>query len=151
MKKLILMIAVASLFSIGACGQSSKNVPANAKTFVSQKFPNATNIKWGKESSKEWEAEFKVNGKNFSATFDNNGAWMESEYEITANEIPNAVNATIQKSFAGYKITLSEISETKDGKVYEFGLAKGKDKLEVAIDAGGKVITKENAKEDEED
>ena len=43
------------------------------------------------------------------------------------------------------------ISETKDGKVYEFGLAKGKDKLEVAIDAGGKVITKENAKEDEED
>ena len=76
---------------------------------------------------------------------------MESEYEITANEIPNAVNATIQKSFAGYKITLSEISETKDGKVYEFGLAKGKNKLEVAIDAGGKVITKENAKEDKED
>lgn len=148
MKKLILMIAAVSLISAGACGQTTKrNVPANAKTFLTQKFPNATNVKWGKESSKEWEVEFKVSGKNFSASFDNAGAWIESEYEIAASEVPNAVNATIQKEFAGYKITLSEISETKDGKVYEFGLVKGKDKKEVAIDPNGKVKT--NAKEED--
>ena len=150
MKKLILLIAVASLCGIGACGQANKNVPEAAKTFMTQKFPNATDVKWGKEGSKEWEVEFKVNGKNFSATFDNKGAWKESEYEIAQSEIPAAVNATIQKEFAGFKITLSEISETKDGKVYEFGLAKDKVKKEVAIDASGKVVSKEKAEKEED-
>lgn len=150
MKKLIFMAAVASLLSIGACGQTAKNVPANAKTFLAQKFPNATKVNWDKENSKEWEAEFKFNNKNYSASFDINGTWIETEYEIAISEISGIVNATIQKEFAGYKITSSEVSETKDGLVYEFGMKKGKDKIEVAIDVKGVVKSKENAKKEDE-
>ncbi len=152
MKNLIFVIAVATLFSFNACGQINKDVPANIKTAFSQKFPDATKVKWDKENEKEWEAEFKMNGKEYSANFDNNGKWMETEYEISINEIPGAVKTTLDNEFNGYKIGESEISETADGKVYEFELKKDSNKMEASIDINGMVVKKEQIKkEDKED
>ncbi|MFH1319700.1 MAG: PepSY-like domain-containing protein [Bacteroidota bacterium] len=147
MKTLFLVIASAAIVSFNACSQTSKDVPANLKTAFSKKFPDATKVKWDKENEKEWEAEFKMDGKEYSASFDNNGAWMETEYEISTNEIPAVVKTTIEEEFSGYKIAESEISETADGKVYEFELEKDKVEMEVAIDTNGKIIKKEVKKE----
>ena len=133
-------------FSAGA--QKSKDVPANVTAAFAKKFPKASGVKWGKEGDKEWEAEFKMDGREYSANFDNAGTWMETEYEITAKEIPAAVKATLDKESAGYKIKESEISESKDGKVYEFVLEKGKTGIELAIDPNGKVVKKEAEKEE---
>jgi hypothetical protein len=150
MKNLFLVIAVFAIFSLNACGQTSKDVPANIKTAFLEKFPNATDVKWVNENEKEWEAEFKIDGKNYSANFDINATWMESEYEISTNEIPVAVKTTIDKEFAGYEIEKSEISETADGKMYEFELEKDTEKIDVAIDMKGKVEKKEQVKEENE-
>ena len=46
---------------------------------------------------------------------------------------------------------MSEISETKDGKIYEFSLEKDKTEMELAIDANGVVLKKEQIKEEKED
>ena len=151
MKTSILIIAAVLLISFSASGQSEKNVPANVATAFSQKFPDASKVKWGKEGDKEWEAEFKMNEKDYSANFDNAGAWKETEYEITVKEIPAAVKATLDKDFAGYKVAKSEVSETQEGKIFEFALSKGIEKLEAAIDAAGKVLTKEPVKKEKED
>ncbi len=151
MKNLFLVIAAAAILSLNACGQTGKDVPANIKTAFSEKFSNATNVKWSSESKKEWEAEFKIGGKSYSANFDINATWMETEYEISTNEIPVAVKTTIDKEFAGYKIEKSEISETADGKIYEFLLKKDGEKTEAAIDMNGKVVKKEQVKEEKEE
>ena len=150
MKNLFLVIAVTAILSLNACGQTSKDVPANIKTAFSQKFPDATNVKWDNENEKEWEAEFKMDGKEYSANFDINATWMETEYEISETEIPATVKTTIEKEFAGYKIEKSEISETADGKVYEFELIKDKVETEVAIDMNGKAVNKEQIEEEDE-
>ena len=42
-------------------------------------IPAATDVKWGKESAKEYEAEFRLNGNNVSANFGSDGAWVETE------------------------------------------------------------------------
>jgi hypothetical protein len=149
MKTSALIIAVI-LFSISACGQTNKDVPAGVATAFSQKFPKATKVEWGRENDKEWEAEFKIDGKEYSANFDNAGTWMETEYEIYAKEIPAAVKSTLDKEFAGFKIKVSEISETKDAKVYEFVLEKGEASFEAAIDPEGKLLSKEEMKEEDE-
>ena len=143
-------MAAALLISLNFCGQEVKDLPSGVKTAFTQKFPNATGVKWGKENAKEWEAEFKMAGKDYSANFDNAGAWMETEYKISANEIPDAVKSAIAKEFAGYKTDESEVSETAKGKVYEFAFSKGEVKMEAAFDLNGKLISKETLKEENE-
>ena len=148
---MILMVLTGTM-AFTACGQK-KNVPAKVKTAFTQKFPNATKVSWDKENANEWEAEFKMNGKDYSANYDNNGNWKETEYDVKDSEIPAAVKTTLNKNFAGYKVSESEISETAEGKVFEFQVKKGGKKMEVAISPNGKVVKKENKKEekDEED
>jgi hypothetical protein len=151
MKTSILIFSAFLLMSFSTYGQSGKDIPSNVATSFSQKFPHATKVVWGKENDSEWEAEFKMDEKEYSANFNNSGEWTETEYEISAKEIPAAVKITLDKECAGFKIKVSEVSETNEGKVYEFGLDKGEEKLEVAIDAAGKVLTKEVVKEEKED
>jgi hypothetical protein len=151
MKNLFLVIAIATFFCLNACCQSAKEVPVNVKSAFSQKFPAASKVKWGKENDNEWEAEFKLDGRKYSANFDNNGTWMETEYAVTKKEIPDAVKASLEKEFVGYKIEESEISETAEGKVYEFAIEKGKSEMEVSVDEAGKIIKKQEEKEEDDD
>ena len=144
MKNLMILMVLVSTMVFTACGQKKK-VPEKVKTAFAQKFPNVQKVSWDRENANEWEAEFKMNGKNYSANFDNNGKWKETEYEIKNNEIPVAVKATLNKDFAGYKVTESEISETAKGKVFEFQIKKSGEKMEVAILPNGKIIKKESA------
>ena len=150
MKTTILSFATILLFSFTACGQSGKDVPAPVKTAFSQKFSSAANVKWSMENDKEWEAEFKLGGKNYSANFDNAGTWVETEYQISVKEIPAAVKAALDKESAGAKIKVSEVTETKDGKSYEFVVGKGENETELVIDNTGNVLSKEQVKEENE-
>ncbi len=149
MKKYFLMMTMAAFLMLSACGQSTGNVPENVKAAFQKKFPNATKVSWGKENSHEWEAEFKMNRMEYSANFDTNGNWMETEYEISKKDIPPAVKATLDNQFAGYRITESEVSETANGQVYEFLLKEGGEKTEVAITKDGTVLKQKNEEEDE--
>ena len=66
-------------------------------------------------------------------------------------EIPAPVKATLDKEASGSKIKVSEVSETKEGKVYEFVIGKGEEKAELVIDIEGKVIRKEQLREKEDE
>jgi hypothetical protein len=146
MKNLILLIACVAFIGLNACGQTNNHVPNNVKTAFSKKFPNVTKMKWTAENGMEWEAEFNMEGKEYSANFDVNGMWKETEYEIIASDIPEVVSSTLFKEFEGYKISESVISETANGKVYEFELKKDGKKAEVSIDVNGNVIEQELGK-----
>jgi hypothetical protein len=150
MKTSVLIISAALLMSFSACGQSGKDVPVNVKSAFTQKFPNASKVKWGKENEKEWEAEFKMDGKEYSANFDPSGTWVETEYEIEINEIPAVVKAAIDRESPGLKIVEAAVSETKDGKVFEVTAGKGKNAMEFVVDNNGVIKTKGLVKEEEE-
>lgn len=151
MKNLFLMLAVVAMFSLNACAQKNKDVPEKVKTSFNQKFPDATRIKWDKENAKEWEAEFKMNGKEYSANFSTDGTWKETEYKIEKSEIPADVKNTLDTEFKGYKIEETEVSKTPENKVFEIHLKKGETKMEVAISPDGKVVKKEVKKENDEE
>jgi hypothetical protein len=151
MKNLILMIGAIAIFCFAGCGQTGNNLPAAVKTAFTQKFPDATGVKWDKESDNEWEAEFKMNGVEYTASFDNKGAWMETEYEISADDIPEAVKMTLEREYANYTVEEPEVSETTDGKVYEFELKSGEEEIKVAIDMNGNVLKKTQGEEEDEE
>ena len=151
MKTSILIFSAVVLIGFTACGQSGKEVPQAVKTAFTQKFPDASQVKWDKENENEWEAEFKMNGMEYSANFDNAGTWTETEYEISLQEIPEAVKTSLENESAGAKIEESEVCETKEGKVYEFVIHKGENEIELQINDAGKVIKKEQSDEEQEE
>jgi hypothetical protein len=149
MKKSILILTVFAGFAITSCAQDV--APKVVSDAFTAKFPKAKSVKWEKENDKEWEAEFKLDGKEFSANFLNNGEWIETEHEIKKSELPEAVTASIKANFADHKIDEAEKSEKKEGTFYEVILEKGDHEMEVVFDATGKVISKKEHSEDDED
>ncbi len=152
MKTLNLIAVTFAVISLTACAQKT-NVPENVVNAFNQKFPDAKSVKWDKENDTEWEAEFKLNGEEYSANYSTDGAWKETEHEIETSAIPANVKQTLDGEFADYKIEEAEISETAEGTVYEFGIEKDETEMEVAISPDGKVVKKEVKAEekDEED
>lgn len=129
MKKLIMMSALFAIISLAATAQelSASKVPTAVKAAFAKKFPGAT-AEWGKENSKEYEAEFKLNGKSMSANFLTDGSWVETEAEISQTDVPAAVKTAVEKKYPGAVIS----------KVYKIDNAKGELTYEVEIKTGGK-------------
>lgn len=148
MKNLILTMVLTLTISTVSCAQE-KDVPQKVKTAFNQKFPNAKRVSWEMEDETEWEAEFKMNGKEYSANFSLNGEWKETEYEIKKSEIPANIRAILDQNFDDYDIEEAEIAESASGKSYEFEIEVGKEEFEVVIDTQGK-LTKKKESDDEE-
>lgn len=138
MKNLIILVVLLFTFTLVSNGQ--KVAPETVKKAFAQKYAAAKSVKWDSESANEWEAEFTLNGKEMSASYDNAGKWLESETEVSSKELPAAVSATLKKQFAGYKTGEMSIFESPEMKGFEIALTKDKSALEVLIDASGKVL-----------
>ncbi len=150
MKKLMILMVFISTMAFTACGQK-EHVPANVKTAFSQKFPNAKKVSWDKENAHEWEAEFKMNDKAYSANFATDGTWKETEYRVKSSELPAAVKSTLKSKFKSYDLEKAEVSETPEGKVFEMKIENDEHDMEVVMDGNGKVLKKESKKENDEE
>ena len=148
MKKMIFIllgIAILSQVSIAQKVSASKVPQAVTKTFKS-KFPAAGSIKWELENA-DYEANFKMNGKEMSANFDKMGTWVETETEIKVSALPAAVRSTLSKEYSGFKIEeASQIESAKNGSCYEAEIEKGKESYDVLFTADGKFLSKTKEK-----
>ncbi|WP_369048372.1 PepSY-like domain-containing protein [Tenacibaculum sp. UWU-22] len=147
MKNVICTLLTLVVFGFSAYAQK-RTVPEKAKAAFQQKYPGVKKVKWSQENEKEWEAEFKMNGKRYSSNFSSEGEWLEFEYRIKKSQIPELIKQTLDSEFSGYKIEKAEISQTSKGKLYEVELEKGKSEIEAVINTDGKVVKQEPLKED---
>ena len=149
MKNTIILMFVLSLLTLNTFSQ--KNVPEYVKKEFVKKYPTAQAVKWGSEEDNEWEAEFKINGQEMSASFDNKGTWLETEAEISEKDLPAIVSNTLTTEFNGYKSSEITTIENPQMKGFELRLKKGETSLEVVIDNSGKVVKKTDIKKGKED
>jgi Putative beta-lactamase-inhibitor-like, PepSY-like len=140
MKKIFSWVLLYVCIATAACAQKISVPPAVIKAFNS-KYPNATDMKWGKESAKEYEAEFKLNGTNVSANFGMDGGWVETETAIRIADLPAPVTAAVTKKYPGATITMAEKLEMPGGKVlYEAAFkVKGK-KKSMELNPDGSIV-----------
>jgi len=150
MNKLTLTAVGLALLLVHAC-DADKKVPEKVKTSFAQKFPDAKNIEWAMENDTEWEAEFTMNGVDYSSNFTVDGEWTETEFEIKITELPEAVQIVLNSNYSDYNIEGIESSETKEGVVYEIALEKGENNVELSISKDGVVLNKVTVEENEED
>jgi hypothetical protein len=117
------------------------NVPAAVTNAFTAKFPGAKNVKWGKESAKEYEAEFKLNNTNVSANFGTDGSWTETETRIPVADLPAAVSKAINTKYPGAGITMAEKVEKPGNKIlYEVNIKVKDKKKELEIDGEGNFV-----------
>jgi hypothetical protein len=149
MKNFLILLVVFSLISFSACSQ--KNPPDNVKKEFSQKFAAAKSVKWDSEKPNEWEAEFKINGKEMSACFDDAGKWLETETEVSTKELPAAVTRTLKNEFSGFKTDEISTIENPEMKGFEVALKNKETEMTVIIGADGTVLKKETAGENKDE
>ena len=150
MNKLTLTAVGLALLLVHAC-DVDKKVPEKVKTSFEQKFPDAKNVEWDMENDTEWEAEFTMNGVEYSSNFTVAGEWTETEFEMKITELPEAVQIVLNSNYSDYNIEGIESSETKEGVVYEIALEKGENNVELSISKEGVVLNKVTVEENEED
>ena len=141
MKKNILkksLIASALLVFAGFANAQIKAPVAVSKAFET-KFAKATDVKWGKENKNEYEADFKLDGKKYSANFLTDGTWKETEAQIAASELPQAVTAAYKSKHSLAAIKMVAKIESASGKTkYEIEYKYGTKTKEVLFDENGK-------------
>jgi hypothetical protein len=152
MKNLMLITVLLVAFSMQSCAQKSdsKDVPEKVLSAFNAKFPDAKKVEWEMEKDTEWEAEFKWNGKEYSANFSTDGEWRETEYEIKETEIPSNIRAILDQNFSDYEIEEPEVADTPSGKSYEMVVEVGEEEYEVTIDPKGNLTKKKKSEENEE-
>lgn len=148
MKNLVLSVMII-VFSLFACNQVK--TPKEVTDAFNKQFASAENVQWDQEEENEWEAEFMMDGKEMTACFDNSGKWLETETEISIDNLPQAVTDSLKLKFEGFSIEEAENIEKPDFKGFEIVLEKEDEELEVLITASGEIISKNVIEEDEED
>ncbi len=154
MKKIIFVLLTAAIMSNVANAQkiSTDKVPAAVTSAFKTKFPTVTKATWEMESKTEFEANFKLNGIETSANFDNSGKWLETETELKTTALPVAIQSTLKKDFVGFKINeASKIESVKHGKCYEAEIEKGEESFDVLFTSDGKVLSKTKLEEKEKE
>jgi hypothetical protein len=140
-------VLILSLFVCSLVANAQKTPPAAVTKAFAEKFKSAGKVKWDTEDSKEWEAEFRMNGKEASTTYDLAGKWLETEMEISKNDLPAAVKASLDKEYAGAKIGECSTLESPDFTGYEIAVKFKGEEYEVKATKDGKLTAKEESDE----
>lgn len=130
MKLIIFFIGLLLPISILATS-TGITVPDAAKKTFKNKFPSATNVKWGKENAHEYEAEFKLGGKNISANFSENGQWLETETQLDLNALPQKVRDAFNSRYSNANVKEAARIESSNKVIYEVEFKQGTKTIEI--------------------
>jgi len=148
----ISILLILSIVLSGVFAYSQIKVPEKVAAAFKAKFPAASAVAWGKESATEFEAEFKMNGKEMSANFDAAGKWLETETRLSKSDLPAPVLATLKSKYGGSEVkNIESLEEAGKAVVYEVQLEQDENALEVTLDAGGKIVKQATVNDEEEE
>ncbi|MEP7146590.1 MAG: PepSY-like domain-containing protein [bacterium] len=138
----LIFLFIAATGYVNPANASVQTIPAAVTEAFMKKFPEATNVKWGKENAHEYEASFKNNGIKFSANFSDKGEWMETETGMLFENLPAKIQEAYNKEHKGSKVKASAMIENANGtKKYEVEYKKGGKTVELFYDENGNSVS----------
>jgi Putative beta-lactamase-inhibitor-like, PepSY-like len=138
MKKLFFVV-IAIMCSYATSFAQGQTPKAIVEAFNS-KFPNATKVKWEKESDIEYEANFVLNGINQSANYAIDGKWLETESHTNFAKLPVVVQTAFNTNHKGAKVkAIACIENSKGETLYEIEVKKGLKEVEYFYNPDGTI------------
>ena len=152
MKKSVLipaLLGLAALSTVANAGEdkqlAGQQVPKAVMEAFQKAYPQAADVKYEKEGKAAYEVEFKDQGVEREATYSADGTLLETEEDIQPDALPVAVTEAIKKAHPQATIKEAEKTMKADGTVsgYEVEIKDGAKKLEIHLDATGKILKTE--------
>jgi hypothetical protein len=139
----ILIFLFLASYLLHAQNEKSNEIPSSVKSEFSSLYPGITDVKWSKEDG-NFEAEFKVEKVETSVVIDSKGNLMETEQEISTDQLPKQATDYIAGSYPGKKIAeTAKITDSKGTVTYEVQIGKS----DLIFDAEGTFIKKAEARD----
>ena len=94
------------------------------KNFINEKYPNARIMEVDVEDDRnDWDFGFTEvdiihNGISKDVLFNQTGNWYSTSWEIRQNELPEAVNNTLNNQYGEYRFDEAKRIEKADGTIY---------------------------------
>jgi len=141
-------LTILSQANAGEKELSKSKVPKAVLEAFEKSYPNAKEMKFENEmfeGKAAYEVEYKDNGKEYEAMYSTDGVLLQKEEEIDVNTLPADVTNAIKKTHPEAKIEEAEKLMKPDGTLtgYEVDIKEGKKKLELEVDAAGKILKTE--------
>lgn len=145
MKNLIAAISIfgLSLTHISAQDIHQNEVPSVILNNFQKSFPKAADTDWEIKGNL-YEVEFETGflGDDHKVLYSRDGKLVRHEEEISKGNLPKAVLASINKSFAGYRTDdLKKITEGRKA-IYHVELKNISQEWKVVFDAQGRILEK---------
>ena len=147
MKKKYVLFLLLSLTTSGFCQEikiSPKALPVAVIQAFRSAYPNSRIRRASKEIEKG-DSFYEINCKDSAAartvTISSDGKIMETETEITADKLPDAVANAILKQYAKGKIMRIEESVRDSKTVYEVLIKDKKKKMEAVFSPDGSIVS----------
>ncbi|MBS1647967.1 MAG: PepSY-like domain-containing protein [Bacteroidetes bacterium] len=146
MKALATVLCVACVSYASAQKITAEKVPAAINTNFKKQFSKAEKVQWELDE-KNYEVNFHQDKKELSAKYSADAEWLETEEEISMNEVPAAVKQALEKEFGTAKIDEAEkVSRPNHVELYEFEIKSNKQKIEAQFSTDGKLLKREIGK-----
>ncbi len=150
MKKLMIVaLLILAIGQVNAQKIKESEVPKVVKDAFMKAYPAAKDVKWDKEDG-SFEASFDLSKKDMSVLLDDMGMIKEVETEIAKSELPQAIQETLKKDYAGYKIEETAKIVSNGVTTYEAEVEKGEKTFELIFDSNGKLLKKSEETEEKD-
>ena len=149
----ITTILITFLIALGQVHASEKEVskhqvPKAVLEAFEKAYPNAKEVEFEQEmieGKAVYEVEYKENGREYEILYDSNGTVLQIEETLDVKALPAPIIQAITKAYPQATIEDAERVMKPDGTVtvYEVEIKTEGKKLELELDANGKILKTE--------
>ena len=142
------LLAFATLLACQRNSLPEVEVPGYARESFAKAYPSATKVEWERVDA-GYEAEWKMDGTEYGATYTSSGTLVETEREFENRDIANFLVDAVRRDY-GEKAEIEEAAEITRGdeKSYEVEVEVGKKEFAVRYTMDGRKLSEELADED---
>ncbi len=119
--------------------QPDNSVMNSVRDFINEHYADARIIEIDQEQG-NIEVDIIHENRNKDVTFDTQGNWLSTSWDLFYNELPQAVSQAVQTAYPGYRLDDADYVETPAGSYYLVELENGGPDIYVRVTENGEIL-----------